>query len=313
MLIDTRRAAIEEVHSQSVYAFNERMTESTATSAAALAESVVSFLEVSPVHRSWVNSEQPLNRSVGIRSATWRPWLQDGGYPGRRGYCGPLPTDVAAAAAEILDGLPLAEEGGRRYDHCIDRSRLQELAIEAAQGGDKRDLIRLWVATQMWGSGTSNGRGPWRTSQGLASTNLTTLLVTTEAAVRAAQSYQDLGHAYRKFTLEGSGESFFTKWFWTVSLCERTLAFRPLILDYRVRWVLGRILRGRQEWFAQGGATRYCRYVRLMHEAAVLIADSCEHIDAEKLEWLLFDRPPRNAPHHHSTGEKCLAGRLSNQ
>jgi hypothetical protein len=213
---------------------------------------VESFLEANPMHRSWIETERPLTRRVEIRTDTWRPWLGVGGYPGRRSYCGHPPADIASAALNVLSGFPNVESTLRR-DRYVDRRELQRLAVEANESGKVYDLVRLWVAVMIWGSGTSNGRGPWRTAQGLTSRELCPVLQMSVRDLGNPYSFDNFAGAYGDFRLTGSGESFFTKWFWAVSLCNPRPTARPLILDVRVRHVLKQVLAGYNGWVPPKG------------------------------------------------------------
>lgn len=162
-------------------------------------------------------------------------------------------------------------------DRHLDRNDLERLAGEPDDAG----RVALFVATMMWGSGTTNGRGPRYTARALTDERLIdTLRVTAEAVGR-----DDLRSAYASFRVSGVGESFFTKWFWAASLADHP-ARRPLICDLRVRATLERLgwtltPTGRRH------AVRYDAFVTFVHEVA-------SHLDrgasAEQVEWLLFER-----------------------
>jgi hypothetical protein len=263
-----------------------------------LADSISRYLTACQSHREWVTSSEPLARRVEIRSRVWRPWLSRGGYSGRRSFCGPLPRINASVAIDVLDSLPLVEAPDRGRDRYLDRNLLQQLALAIDSTQSDEALVRLWVATMMWGSGTSYGRGPWRTAQGLGSDQLAQVLRATSEAVTA----NDLGLAHRRFRVEGTGEAFFTKWFWSRSLSYPRASRRPLILDDRVRGALDRILSENDRWKQPRGERGYIDFVDLTHRCTDLLASHFKHIDAEKVEWLLFDRSS-----HVRVQEPCLA------
>jgi hypothetical protein len=267
---------------------------------AQLSAAVEEYLKIAPEHRGRVTAERPLERRVEIRSATWRPWLTAGGHPNRpTSFMGPLPQQPAAFAASVLDDLPLIDQAKGRRDRYVDRKTVKDLAVEARHGGD-RERVRLWVAVMMWGSGTSNGRGPWRTAQGLASDQLLRVLNDTASLVCDG----DLGAAFEAFRLPGCGPSFFTKWFWAVSLTASPNP-SPLILDERVLGAL-RLVAPDATTARYRGATGYEDYVATVQQAVASLRQQWPHIDAEKVEWLLFDRPDRGKAGHNGGSEPCL-------
>lgn len=148
----------------------------------------------------------------------------------------------------------------------------------------------------MWGSGTSNGRGPWRTAQGLKQPDLPDVLRTT--AQRVAEG--DLGAAYTGFKVPGSGEAFFTKWLWATSLGQSD-QHRALIFDARVQETLRRLMEGAEGWRERRGAKGYAGYVSLLHSAARELKPTFGGIDPERLEWLMFDRTS-----HDASNDRCL-------
>jgi len=266
-----------------------------------LSADVARYLAGHPSHRDWVTGAVPLTRAVPIRSSTWRIWLQQGGDQARhKGFVGVLPPAIAHAAVSVLDGLHPANGLRAGADKRIDRADLHNLASAvAASRKSDADLVALWVGTMMWGSGMTNGRGPWRTAQGLGDERLTGVL---------RQTFGDVtnGHAetaYDGFELTGSGESFFTKWFWAASLAEPNASFRPLILDLRVRAALRLVgMHASGAWPPPYGASGYVRYLRLLHAVATAVhAEGFPGVCAERLEWLLYDRPP-----HKDQTEHCF-------
>lgn len=250
-----------------------------------LFESLRVFLAQDPDRSSKVGTAGPLEREVEIRPATWQPWLEHGGHNGRGQHC-PVSEDVSRVAWALVEELPTRDGSDRRV---IDRRKLVDLAAAASADNDI-EVIRLWVATMMWGSGTSNGRGPWRTAQGLADERLTSTLSNTAALAREG----NLTHAYRAFRLAGCGEAFFTKWFWAASLTSDVRPV-PLILDLRVRNTIGAVVTSGPPLKLRG-ASGYERYCALIDHVAQRLTDqpSLTHIDAEKVEWILFDRSPGN-------------------
>jgi 8-oxoguanine DNA glycosylase-like protein len=265
-----------------------------------LASVVLQFLEASTAHGSIVGSAEPLRRDVRIRVGTWRRWLTPDAPLDRRGYHGPLPPERAEIAGELLND-PQRRDGNELH---IDRPFLAELSAHVRKEESACNLMRLWLAAMMWGSGTTNGRGPWRTYEGLRSPELPRILERTAASAAAG----DVVFAYRGCDIRGSAEPFFTKWLWALGLA---LERRPrmLVLDRRVRGTLLHALWNSNGWKSPQGAPGYLQYLELMEDATARIASGSglAAFDSEKLEWLLFDESS-----HENTEEACLSGWLAN-
>jgi len=142
-------------------------------------------------------------RSVRFIPDTWRRWL-GGHVPARQ------------VIDRHADGGHLARADLLRYSQEVDDA-------------DVSTMKRLFVATMIWGSGTSNGRGPRNTARALDDERLDSTLRSSHALVVQNQC----GEAYRTFRVGGVGPPFFTKWFWSASLAH-ALHPAPLILDSRV-------------------------------------------------------------------------------
>lgn len=224
----------------------------------------------------------PLDRAVHARSDRWLWWLAPGGPKGRQRLVVPEPAGTVATS--MIDELIVEPVEGR--DLCIDRSKLVELSGAAAHGGHL-ERVRLFVAGQVWGSGTTNGRGPWRTTQALADPRVETHLCDSAAAARVWKPSE----ARRAWAVSGIGTSFATKWLWAATLDVNPPAggCRPLILDDRVRGTLG--LLGWRPGHAADPDGSYAAWVSAAHRwAQVLRERGLAGADAEKVEWLLFDR-----------------------
>ncbi|WP_406166309.1 hypothetical protein [Streptomyces sp. NBC_00996] len=195
---------------------------------------------------------------VRFRPGTWRSRLDPHG------------------AAHVLD-IGVEYANGSSGDRLISRGDLVDLRDRV---GDDPDSLRdLFVAVMIWGSGTTNGRGPRYTEAALSDARMPAVLQTTREAVRQG----DLREAYRRFVLSGVGRSFFTKWFAAVD--ERDgMCGRALILDDRVFRSLNAL--GWSSWKAAGTRhwpTRYATYVSFVHGWASSLG-----VTADRLEWLLF-------------------------
>jgi len=247
-------------------------------------DSIAGFVRAH-LDRAALTSTEPLVRSVDILSRHWDAWLTAGGHPGSASYVGPLEPPRVAAAADARKGLTPRDPLRRGADLETDRAHLLALSARAANSNERR-CVALWVATMMWGSGTLNGRGPWRTAQGLAFDGLGALLTQSHRRLRA----NDVAEAYRiAATIPGSAESSFTKWLWAASLGLDDPAPQPLVLDGRVRATLASI--GVRP---SHNATGYVDYVETMALAAAELrsADRLRGATPEKLEWLLSVRAP---------------------
>lgn len=197
-------------------------------------------------------------KPVRFRPGTWRSRLE--------------PHD----AAHVL-GIGVGCANGPSGDRLIGRDDLTHLRDRV---GDDPDSLRdLFVAVMIWGSGTTNGRGPRYTERALSDVRMPTVLRTTRQAVRDG----DLSGAYQQFGLNGVGRSFFTKWLAAVDDRDATCD-RALILDDRVFRSLNAL--GWSSWKAAGTRhwpTRYATYVSSMHRWASSVG-----VTADWLEWLLF-------------------------
>lgn len=149
--------------------------------------------------------------AVRFRPETWRPWLEP-----RQA------THVLNLGIEDPSGL----HGDRIGDRMISR---EDLAALRKLAGDSPEGLRDLLAAMIWGSGTTNGRGPRYTAAALSDPRLPHVLETTRRSVRTG----DLSGAYRQFKLAGVRRSFLTKWLAAVDDREVTCD-RSLILDDRV-------------------------------------------------------------------------------
>jgi hypothetical protein len=250
------------------------------SSAVLIGDTITRYIDECAVNEEWLTGRDPLIRPVDVRTATWRPWLRDGGSHRPKSYCPPCDEGRHAVALDVLDNL--APEVPGTADARITRRDLLQYSGRLEDGDDA--LVRLWVATMIWGAGTSNGRGPWRTAQGLADGPLVGVLRDTADLVRTDR----ISDAFRAFRVRGCGVAFFTKWFWTVSLAAPVGA-RALILDKRVVDCLNRMhrvsgIRGRAWW------RDYPGYLDEVDAAVTRISSRYPGIDAEKVEYLLFER-----------------------
>ncbi len=209
-----------------------------------------------------------LDRSVGVNADTWRPWLCE--WP---------------AADQVVDALRPGGVG-RRGTHRIDRDDLVSYSREAEAGTDEA-LTRLFVATMLWGSGTTNGRGPRYTAAALGDPNLIAVLARTAESARQGH----LEQGYADFRVSGVGRSFLTKWLWAVALpCD--MARPPLILDDRVIATANRL-----GYYFRPTAHRWAKRYEIFCDRAAEWAQEVgaglsTRVTPEHIEMLLFARGP---------------------
>ena len=229
-----------------------------------------------------LDSPQPLKRGVDLNPDSWRPWIVDGKQQ-KSNEMSPLAPDIARSSQAVLELTSCSNK--------LSRNNLVDLATHARSSVDQsEDLIALWVATMMWGSGTTYRRGPWRTSQGLRFPQLHECLQTTRQLVvdgNLKSAFAAL--SYGPLKIPGCGEAFFTKWLWAASLTETEPPIRPLILDARVKASINKAT-GPTNWVT--GADGYLSYCQTLDDVAHRLTDSTklDGITSEKVEWLLFDR-----------------------
>lgn len=247
-------------------------------------DAIAQFLNADAASRKQLRSTATPTRTVEVVRRSWEPWLRDGGRPGSTSYVGPLDPARVTAANDAMKGLALRDPSRLGPDLEIDRSHLLELSRQATKSNARR-CVALWVASMVWGSGTLNGRGPWRTAEGLAHVELGPILVDSHQHLRAG----DIAAAYEAAsTIPGSGESSFTRWLWAAALGLPDQQPGALILDTRIRSALVALdLRPRHN------ASGYEAYVDTLHLAATKLRrdHGCRGATAEKIELLLPQVP----------------------
>lgn len=177
-------------------------------------------------------------------------------------------------------GEPVLAEMQAEYPEGISREDLRSRA-EGTATGDAPGLLRLFVATMMWGVGTGDGRGAWRVAQGLRSEGALDTIIATTALVREGET----AAAYRWFTrtpgrLDRIAGSFFTKWLWMAGTGQN-LVPEPLILDDQVRASL-LALQWRSDM--RGNLKEYLAYLEQAAHWASPLA-----VDPEVIEEALFE------------------------
>ena len=162
----------------------------------------------------------------------------------------------------------------------INREELRSLARSAFDGNGAL-LSELFVKTMMWGSGTTNGRGPRYTNKALVEGNPHDVLIDIHRYMQSSD-IESAYYLYRR--LPGVGPSFHTKLLWVVGSTISELKPRPLILDELVWLGLKEI-----QWNsvkASGSVRRGARYVAYLNECKRLSEIfSCS---PEDIEFSLF-------------------------
>jgi len=196
-----------------------------------------------------------------FRPGTWRPWLEHDG------------TAVAVLTDYSGDEIPNRGQ--------VSRADLSQLS-QRIDATDRDSLVRLFVATMLWGSGTSNGRAPRYTAAALKDERLVPSLLETRQMILDGSP----GEAYVSFHCDGVGPAFFTKWFWAVGLGQN-LEPTPLILDARVWASLGAL--GWDSREAAGSRRWRQRYVAYLDAMQKWSGSDLPGIEtAEQLEQVLF-------------------------
>ena len=151
------------------------------------------------------------------------------------------------------------------------RVDLMKLASDAFSENDHQLISEIFIKTMMWGSGTTNGRGPRYTSKALSDGKLVaTLIKAREFLIKS-----DIPSAYDLHRqIPGVGPSFHTKLLWVIGSDIERLDPRPLVLDELVWKGLGAI--GWSSVRAAKTLRRGRRYLAYL--------DFCERLASES-EW----------------------------
>ena len=161
------------------------------------------------------------------------------------------------------------------------RNNLKQLVTGAFRDNDPQLISELFVKTMMWGSGTTNGRGPRYTNKALSDGKLVATLI----KVREFLMKSDIPAAYDLHRqIPGVGPSFHTKLLWVIGSDIEKLNPRPLILDELV-WK-GLKLIGWSSIQAAGTLNRGRRYGAYLDQCSLLATQhSCS---PEDIEYSLF-------------------------
>ena len=161
------------------------------------------------------------------------------------------------------------------------RNSLKQLVTGAFRDNDPQLISELFVKTMMWGSGTTNGRGPRYTNKALSDGKLVGTLI----KARELLMKSDIPAAYDLHRqIPGVGPSFHTKLLWVIGSDIENLDPRPLILDELVWKGLGAI--GWSSVRAAETLRRGRRYIAYLKFCQQLVSDT-EHTP-EDIEYSLF-------------------------
>ena len=163
------------------------------------------------------------------------------------------------------------------------RNNLNQLVTGAFRDNDPQLINELFVKTMMWGSGTTNGRGPRYTNKALSDGKLVGTLI----KVREFLMKSDVPSAYDLHRqIPGVGPSFHTKLLWVIGSDIENLNPRPLILDELVWKGLKSI--GWNSIQAAGTLNRGRRYCAYLNQCSLLAAEhSCTPEDVEYSLYLM--------------------------
>ena len=166
---------------------------------------------------------------------------------------------------------------------CYSRANLKELVSAAFRDNDPQLIYEIFVKTMMWGSGTTNGRGPRYTNKALSDGKLVGTLI----KVREFLMKSDIPSAYDLHRqIPGVGPSFHTKLLWVIGSDIENLNPRPLILDELVWKGLKSI--GWSSIQAAGSLNRGRRYCAYLNQCSRLAAEhSCTPEDVEYSLYLM--------------------------
>jgi hypothetical protein len=211
-----------------------------------------------------------------------RPW-----YKAAHGLSDPtLEKLVAGLVATLAPPVPGSDHNTWKY---INRPLLRKLSM-AARMTMTEGIVRLWVATMIWGF-TGDNRGPERVVQALQGGMATVVLRLQKSIQMIDQCAPESAYAYclphGGSYLAGIGRSFFTKWLWAVGLGAPDAVLRPLPQDDKVRTAATQ-LGWAWRFVGPNEAGRYRDYCELVDLVAGHLNPNHAPMDAEKVEYALF-------------------------
>ena len=274
----------------------------TTTTVENLTQALTLYLRTDEGKQSETLNDGPLRRSESVSEAHWH-WLQ--GWTAKDGSDQGPSEEWAEVAAAVVESWPTKDDS--RTHRKVDRSLLHTLACEvtpSTQGFRENEdgvtsLQKLWIATNAWGAGTSDTRRPAATAKSLTPGTLNTLK---HAARLILEGPDAFARAHKLHTqIRGFNEAYWTKFLWTLSLADNyTPQVQPLILDARLAsttWMI----RGDGDWRDdRRRGDRYRSFCSTLTETANRLAKrGFDHIDSEKVEYLLFERHDDKSDFYH--------------
>ena len=172
------------------------------------------------------------------------------------------------------------------------RADLKALVSPAFQENNPQLIKELFVKTMMWGSGTTNGRGPRYTSKALKEGKPVEVLIKVRELLKSSR-ISDAYDLHRQ--IPGVGPSFHTKLLWVIGSDIENLTPRPLILDDVVRKglkAIGWSCRKDAELYRLG--KRYEAYLKACEVLASEVLASEKECTAEDIEYSLFTLGRKN-------------------
>ena len=172
------------------------------------------------------------------------------------------------------------------------RADLKALVSLAFRENNPQLIKELFVKTMMWGSGTTNGRGPRYTSKALKEGKPVEVLIKVRELLKSSQ-ISDAYDLHRQ--IPGVGPSFHTKLLWVIGSDIENLIPRPLILDDVVRKglkAIGWSSRKDAELYRLG--KRYEAYLKACEVLASEVLASEKECTAEDIEYSLFTLGRKN-------------------
>lgn len=220
---------------------------------------------------------------VRYRPATWLASLE--------------PAGVDPAVLTVLTDDAWTTPATRTGDRLVDRADLERL-IDAMDIDGDVEVLRAFLLTQAWGTGTTGSRTIRHTTNAFRHRDaLITGLRRSMDTLRGASTTEGLAIAFQDWAVPSVGQSFLTKWFAHAG-CVAGRDWQPLILDQRVLRTLNSTLSITTKQLAGTGrrSQRYRAYVDAVHTWA----REDEHgATASWIEWVLFQH---NGAEHLPSG-----------
>jgi hypothetical protein len=209
---------------------------------------------------------------VPYRPATWLASLE--------------PAGVEPAVLAVLTDDAWTAPATRTGDRLVGRADLERL-IDAMDVDGDVEVLRAFLLTQAWGTGTTGNRTIRHTTNAFRHRDaLIAGLRRSTDTLRGASTTDALVVAYEDWAVPGVGQSFLTKWF---AHAGRVAGrdWQPLILDQRVLRTLNSTLSITTKELAGTGrwAERYRAYVDVVHTWAREVEYGAT---APWIEWVLF-------------------------